>query len=739
MKNRFNKGFEETKQNKVPKYGIRKLKVGVVSCLLAFSMFAPAVGAHAEGTPAHVDLDIETKAKADKLYKDVNDKLAKIAKSITDELAGIQQLEANIDKATGEANAKQKAEEDAKKDLAAKKADYEVKKKEFAKAEENLKQRDTEFKVADKAQKKAQDHKNKTQAAYEAATKYFKVAGEGATKADENERDAAKTELDNKQKALKDLQDKNAIYDEYVVKKKVTKGADLADDDKYVLKNLETQQAVKTAVENAQKDVKYDSSNAEIKKALDALNNYFKDYKKGHAAETQTVALEKDGDTGCAKLNSNLQEDTKKDPTLLADLTNLNDIVKAEKKKIDFNSDIQTIKDARKNALPAAKNGAYTNDIPHDLVDTKAREDECEAAQKAYDDAENKVNSKNSKKDSVQKRIDKAEQKNDAAENALDSANDALEIATDNKKAAEDKKELAENAKKDAKAAKDAAHTKLKTAHEQFREAKENLRATIKGCKEGYHGAGQDKYGFENLGMKGLRENIANELKAAEEAYSSVEQVVKSRESKIKMYQDLVASTKKFAAMSGDTDASESFDTIIETYNDNIDNLTDEVSDYKEKLAESTGLITVIRQLAEKAKVLKPRNLPTEGWHQEGTDWTYTDSIGMTVKDNWVQGKNGDWFYLDGFGKMAHDKWVEVNKKWFYAGSNGVIAQEQWIQNKLGDWFYVKKGGYMAQNEWVQVKGQWYYAQKDGNMAKNVTLNVNGVNYSFNANCAWVK
>lgn len=45
----------------------------------------------------------------------------------------------------------------------------------------------------------------------------------------------------------------------------------------------------------------------------------------------------------------------------------------------------------------------------------------------------------------------------------------------------------------------------------------------------------------------------------------------------------------------------------------------------------------------------------------------------------------------------------------------------------------------MAQNEWVQVKGQWYYAQKDGNMAKNVTLNVNGVNYSFNANCAWVK
>lgn len=129
MKNRFDRGFEETKQNKVPKYGIRKLKVGVVSCLLAFSMFAPVVGVHAVG-PVHVDLHTKTKAEADKLYDDVNTELKEIAAQISTELEGIQQLEANIDKAQADADAAQKAEENAKKDLVQKRADYEAKKKE---------------------------------------------------------------------------------------------------------------------------------------------------------------------------------------------------------------------------------------------------------------------------------------------------------------------------------------------------------------------------------------------------------------------------------------------------------------------------------------------------------------------------------------------------------------------------------------------------------------------------------
>ena len=146
MKNRFNKGFEETKQNKVPKYGIRKLKVGVVSCLLAFSMFAPAVGAHAEvkkyeGKPVHSNTDPKKKADADRLYDSVNKDLKDIADHIAEELEGIQQLEANIDKAKAAAEAAEKAEKDAKENLAKKKAEYEVKKEEHKKASENYNQR----------------------------------------------------------------------------------------------------------------------------------------------------------------------------------------------------------------------------------------------------------------------------------------------------------------------------------------------------------------------------------------------------------------------------------------------------------------------------------------------------------------------------------------------------------------------------------------------------------------------
>lgn len=82
MKNRFNKGFEETKQNKVPKYGIRKLKVGVVSCLLAFSMFAPVVGAHAErvvGKPVHQNIDVPDGSDIE-LYESTNEKLVRLPK-----------------------------------------------------------------------------------------------------------------------------------------------------------------------------------------------------------------------------------------------------------------------------------------------------------------------------------------------------------------------------------------------------------------------------------------------------------------------------------------------------------------------------------------------------------------------------------------------------------------------------------------------------------------------------------
>lgn len=743
MKNRFNKGFEETKQNKVPKYGIRKLKVGVVSCLLAFSMFAPAVGAHAAG-PVHVDLHTKTRAEADKLYDEVNKELKGIAAKISTELEGIQQLEANIDKAQANADAAQKAEKDAKKDLIQKRADYEAKKKEYAEAEAKLKQRKAEEDAAEKEQKKADKKHTDAEKKLEIAEKDFNDRAEKpVTEEDRNLVSTTKATKKQKEDDLKKLEDDNALYKEYKVDKKITTKDKLAKDDKLVIEALKDEEEVKNAIKTARDAIKYVDTAATCEKAKEAINKFKNDlatYKGTHAGDNSD--LDCDNATGLAKWKDGSTETAKKDKTLSSDFAAINECIQTAKDAINFDSKVQGIEVAKKNKLDDAKTKAFAK-IPLKTKDTTAAQKAVNDAKEAYESAQHVIDAKGLKKDSAEKRRDKAEQKENDAQDALDKADDALETAKDNYAAAKDKYDFAKAAKESAYNAKNTAHDTLKTAHEKFRDAKESLRLTIGVAKKGK--GGNKKEGekpeetAERVGIEGLRNLVAGQLKDAEEAYNKVERVVTSKKDRIKLLQDLVASTRKFAAMAGNTDAAESFDGVIDKYNDEIEGLSDEVADYSEKLAESTALITVIRQLAEKAKVLKPRNLKPEGWSQEGTDWTYTDSNGMTVKDDWVQGKNGDWFYLDGFGKMAHDKWVEVNKKWFYAGSNGVIAQEQWIQNKLGDWFYVKKGGYMAQNEWVQVKGQWYYAQKDGNMAKNVTLNINGVNYSFNANCAWVK
>lgn len=745
MKNRFDRGFEETKQNKVPKYGIRKLKVGVVSCLLAFSMFAPAVGVHA-AEPVHVDLHTETRAEADKLYDEVNKELKGIAAKISTELEGIQQLEANIDKAQANADAAQKAEKDAKKDLVQKRADYEAKKKEYAEAEAKLKQRKAEEKAAKKEQEKADKKHSDAEKKRKIAEEDFNNRAEKPVTTEDRELvSTTETTKKQKEKALKDLEDGNDLYKEYKEDKKVTTKDGLENDDKLVIEALKDEEDVKTAIKTAKKAIKYaeNASTCEkAKKAIDQFKNDLMLYKATHNEDTVSD-LDCDTATGFAKWKDGSKDAAKNDGKLSSDFEAINKCIKDAKDAIGFDSDdVQGIKAAKQAKLDDAKAKAFAK-IPSRRNDTTTAQKEVNEAKEAYESAQHVIDAKGLKKDSAEKRRDKAEQKEDAAQDALDKANDAYETAKDNLNAAQDNYDLAETAKKSACKAKNDAHDTLKKAHVDFRDAKESLRLTIGVAKKGKGGNEKPnekpEETAERVGIEGLRNLVAGQLKEAEDAYNKVERVVTSKKDRIKLLQDLVASTRKFAAMASNTDAAESFDGVIDKYNDEIEGLSDEVADYSEKLAESTALITVIRQLAEKAKVLKPRNLKPEGWSQEGTDWTYTDSNGMTVKDNWVQGKNGDWFYLDGFGKMAHDKWVEVDKKWFYAGSNGVIAQEQWIQNKLGDWFYVKKGGYMAQNEWVQVKGQWYYAQKDGNMAKNVTLNVNGVNYSFNANCAWVK
>lgn len=745
MKNRFNKGFEETKQNKVPKYGIRKLKVGVVSCLLAFSMFAPVVGAHAEkveGKPVHQDITVPEGSNIE-LYESTNEKLGKIADDITKLIEGIQQLEANLKAADDAANNAEKDEIEAKKALTEKKAAYAQKVKEYEAACANYDHRQKEKEKADKDLARAEKDFAKKEAEYKALKDAADVAKADVKHATDEQKEKEKQTKDALDDAIKKqselLARKECTYKDY----KEVPETDKVVADK-VKKAEEASGDVGSLIKKKQDAIAYDKNdNDKVKKEKKNLDAALKEANKNDTLTGDKAAtLEADGDNpGCVKVKYPENFEGKKDG-LDQEVVTINNLIKAERSAVDHCEEVkkkraEVLEKAQKDRLEELK-----KIHPATENEKEAAAKEVEDKRVAYLNAQAAVTVADSNENSLDKKLSKLEQKRDDAEAKKDTAQLADEVATDNFEAAKDKKEAAKIAKDTAESEKKEAVLKVGETHKRFREKKADLRATRRVTEKGYSKSDVVPDGAtenEKLGLKGLRNEVAKKLKEAEDAYSTVKGNVEKKENAIKMYQELVASTKKFAAMSGDTNASDKFEEVLDEYNTKIDDLTDQVADEKEKLAESTALITIIRQLAEKAKVLMPRNFKPEGWNQEGTDWTYTDSNGMTVKDDWVQGKNGDWFYLDGFGKMAHDKWVEVNKKWFYAGSNGVIAQEQWIQNKLGDWFYVKKGGYMAQNEWVQVKGQWYYAQKDGNMAKNVTLNVNGVNYSFNANCAWVK
>lgn len=748
MKNRFNKGFEETKQNKVPKYGIRKLKVGVVSCLLAFSMFAPVVGAHAErvvGKPVHQNIDVPDGSDIE-LYESTNEKLGKIAENITTLIEGIQQLEANLKAADDAANNAEKAEIEAKKTAAEKKAAYAQKVKEYQVACANFDHRQKEKEKADKDLARAKKDFDKKDKEYTALKNAVAVANPNVKRATEEQKAKVKQTKAELDQAIQDQSDLLARKECTYKKAEDVKDAEVKDKVNAAEKGPDG--VVFKFIKDKKDAISYDrSGNARVtaeKRKLDAaLTEANKDKSTSALLSGDDAAKYEANDKipGGVKINYPKNFKGKKEG-LNDEVDKINKIVNEERNAVDTCNEVtqkkaEVLKKAKEDKLRELQN-----------IHPATENEKDEAAKKVDDkrtkylDAQAAVTVADSNENSLEKKLSKLEQKRDEAEAKRDAAQAADEVATDNFNAADDKKKEIKAAKETAESEKETAIANVDTTHKAFRQAKADLRTTRRVTENGYGLSDvvpNDVKDNEKRGLKGLRDDVAGELKNAEDLYSTVKNNVEKKENAIKMYQELVASTKKFAAMSGDTNASDKFEEVLDEYNTKIDDLTDQVADEKEKLAESTALITIIRQLAEKAKVLKPRNFKPEGWNQEGTDWTYTDSNGMTVKDDWVQGKNGDWFYLDGFGKMAHDKWVEVNKKWFYAGSNGVIAQEQWIQNKLGDWFYVKKGGYMAQNEWVQVKGQWYYAQKDGNMAKNVTLNINGVNYSFNANCAWVK
>ena len=145
------------------------------------------------------------------------------------------------------------------------------------------------------------------------------------------------------------------------------------------------------------------------------------------------------------------------------------------------------------------------------------------------------------------------------------------------------------------------------------------------------------------------------------------------------------------------------------------------------------------------------------GWLQLGDKWYYLNASGA-MQTGWI--KPGEvWYYMDASGVMQTG-WVQVGDAWYYMNSSGVM-QTGWLQ--LGDkWYYLKPAsGVMAANEWVKGyywigssgvwtykpvgswKGSdtsgWWFGDTSGWYAKNETLRIDDVSYTFDAAGYWKK
>ena len=75
--------------------------------------------------------------------------------------------------------------------------------------------------------------------------------------------------------------------------------------------------------------------------------------------------------------------------------------------------------------------------------------------------------------------------------------------------------------------------------------------------------------------------------------------------------------------------------------------------------------------------------------------------------------------------------WLLLGDKWYYLESDGHMITG-WRKSG-GDWYYFKDTGEMKTG-WHNSGGTWYYLiDPDGCMITDMTLNINGKDYSFDS------
>ena len=120
------------------------------------------------------------------------------------------------------------------------------------------------------------------------------------------------------------------------------------------------------------------------------------------------------------------------------------------------------------------------------------------------------------------------------------------------------------------------------------------------------------------------------------------------------------------------------------------------------------------------------------GWVQTVPgQWKYMENGKATT--GWKQVK-GLWYFMDAQGIMQTG-WLFQNNLWYYLKDSGAMAVN-W-QNVNGKWYWLNQDGAMRTG-WKFINNLWYYMEESGAMLENTSRTINGVEYRFDANGAWM-
>ena len=124
---------------------------------------------------------------------------------------------------------------------------------------------------------------------------------------------------------------------------------------------------------------------------------------------------------------------------------------------------------------------------------------------------------------------------------------------------------------------------------------------------------------------------------------------------------------------------------------------------------------------------------PTGSWKLGSGGWWYGDTSGWWAYSQW-QKIDDKWYYFNANGYI-YTGWHQINGVWYYFKSTGEMAENEWCNG-----YWLSKGGawsYQSIGKWKHNATGWWYEDTNGWYAKNETIKINGVKYTFNKDGYW--